>query len=63
MNEITAARFELEVPLAEKNVICEMSDDYTLPDYMPPIKRVISVDASVSPPESRVFALTCSMNQ
>lgn len=61
MNEIMAARFELEVPLAEKNVLCEMSDDYTLPDYMPPIKRVISVDASVSPPESYVSASGCEL--
>lgn len=61
MNEIMAARFELEVPLAEKNVLSEMSDDYTLPDYMPPIKRVISVDASVSPPESYVSPSGCEL--
>ena len=61
MNEITAARFELEVPLAEKNVLCEMSDDYTLPDYMPPIKRVISVDATVSAPESYVSPSGCEL--
>ncbi len=61
MNEIMAARFELEVPLAEKSVLCEMSDDYTLPDYMPPIKRVISAEAVVSPPESYVSQTGCEL--
>ncbi|MGM9642328.1 MAG: DUF3794 domain-containing protein [Eubacteriales bacterium] len=29
---------------------CELSDDYTLPDYMPAVGRVISCTASVAPP-------------
>ena len=61
MNEIMAARFELEVPLAEKSVLCEMSDDYTLPDYMPTIKRVISADAVVSPPETYISQTGCEL--
>lgn len=43
-------RFELESELLGRTVLCDLSDDFTLPDYMPEIGRVITVGASVAPP-------------
>ena len=44
----------IQVPINEKNVITEMSNDFTLPDYQPEIKRLLHVSASVLPPTKYV---------
>lgn len=44
----------IQVPINEKSVITEMSNDFTLPDYQPEIKRLLHVSASVLPPTKYV---------
>lgn len=41
---------ELELSAAEKNVTCELTSDFSLPDYQPEIKRLLRVTASMLPP-------------
>ena len=44
----------MQVPLGEKNVVTEISGDFTLPDYQPEIKRLLRVSASILPPSKYV---------
>ena len=38
-----------QVKLCDRVVLCELSNDYTLPDYVPEIRRVLKVSASIVP--------------
>ncbi len=50
MNENINGRFDYTARVLDRTEISDLSDDYTLPDYMPAIGRVISCSASVAPP-------------
>ena len=50
MHEKFNGRFDYSAQILDGNEICDLSDDYTLPDYMPAVGRVISCSASVAPP-------------
>ena len=41
---------ELELVAGDKNIVSEMSSDFSLPDYQPEIKRLLRVTASMLPP-------------
>ena len=38
------------MPLCNKTITAEMANDYTLPDYLPEIRRILRVTASILPP-------------
>ena len=44
----------MQIPIAEKTVMSELSGDFTLPDYQPEIKRLLRVTASALPPAKYV---------
>ena len=44
----------MQVPINEKSVTTELSNDFILPDYHPEIKRLLRVSASVLPPTKYV---------
>ncbi len=46
----------IQVPILNKTVMTELSTDLTLPDYQPPIKRLLRVRATASPPERYMSA-------
>ncbi len=50
MNENINGRFDYTARALDRAEISDLSDDYTLPDYMPAVGRVISCTASVAPP-------------
>ena len=50
MNENLNGRFDFTARIIDRAETCDLSDDYTLPDYMPAIGRVISCTATVAPP-------------
>lgn len=50
MNDNLKGNFDYTAHLLDRTEFCELSDDYTLPDYMPAIGRVISCSAAVAPP-------------
>ena len=50
MNENMNVTFDYSARILERTEICDLSDDYTLPDYMPAIGRVISCTATAAPP-------------
>lgn len=41
---------ELELVAGDKNIVSELSSDFSLPDYQPEIKRLLRVTASMLPP-------------
>ena len=41
---------ELELVAGDKNIVSELSNDFSLPDYQPEIKRLLRVTASMLPP-------------
>lgn len=50
MNDNMSGSFDFTARVPELCELCELSDDYTLPDYMPAIGRVIACTATVSLP-------------
>ncbi len=50
MNDNLSGRFDYTARVLDSTELCDLSDDYTLPDYMPAIGRVISCTASVALP-------------
>ena len=50
MNELRNEKSALQTVLLEKNTLCEQNEEFTLPDYMPPIGRVVSVEGIAAPP-------------
>ncbi len=51
------ARLMVRLPIAVKEVPVEVNHEFTLPDYLPEIKRILRVSLSVEPPECYVGAL------
>lgn len=50
MNEIKNGQFVSEAALADRTALCDLNDEFTLPDYMPPIGRVVAVEGIAAPP-------------
>ena len=46
----------IQVPILNKTVMTDLSADLTLPDYQPPIKRLLRVRATASPAERYMSA-------
>lgn len=46
----------LQAPICDRQEICELSSEFSLPDYQPEIKRLLRVRATVSPPDKYVGA-------
>lgn len=46
----------IRMPICDKTVITEISNDYTLPDYHPEIRRVLYVSSNILPPAKYVSA-------
>lgn len=46
----------IQVPILNKEVTTEIATDLTLPDYQPPVKRLLRVRAVVSPPDRYISA-------
>lgn len=44
----------LQIPVADKTVTTDLSGDFTLPDYLPDIKRLLRVQAQIQPPSEYV---------
>lgn len=51
MNDNLKGKFDYTARVLDRTEFCDLSDDYTLPDYMPAIGRVISCTATAAPPE------------
>lgn len=49
-NNASAMGGYIQLPICDKTVTTELSDDFTLPDYQPEIKRLLKVTAKVMPP-------------
>ncbi len=45
---------KLQLRVCDKTVLTELSEDFTLPDYQPEIRRLLSVTPSVSPPSNYI---------
>lgn len=45
----TQSTHRAQIKLCEKSTSCELSNDYVLPDYLPEIRRVLRVSASILP--------------
>ena len=43
-----------QIPISEKMITAELSEDFTLPDYQPEIKRLLRIGACVLPPSKYV---------
>ena len=56
MNDTKNGRSVLEAAMLDRTTVCELNDDFTLPDYMPQIGRVISVEGCAAPPSRYVGA-------
>ena len=46
----------MQAPLGERQIVTELSEDIELPDYQPEIKRLLRVEANVSPAEVYIGA-------
>ncbi len=46
----------LQMPLCDRQVMTELSGDFSLPDYQPEIKRLLRVQATVAPPDKYLGA-------
>ncbi len=46
----------MQAPLGERQIVTELSEDFDLPDYQPEIKRLLRVQARVSPADSYIGA-------
>ena len=57
-----AAPKRFQMPLCDKILTTEISNDYTLPDYQPEIRRVLRVDASILPPAKYVGGSQAEFN-
>lgn len=55
MDKLTHTKAALSTPQLNTSLSHDASDDFILPEYMPPIRRVVSVEAAVLP-ESRFLS-------
>lgn len=51
-----------QMPLCERTVTTELSNDYTLPDYQPEIRRILRVGTSVIPPAKYIGGSNAEFN-
>ena len=52
----TRKTVRMQAPLGERQMVTELSEDIELPDYQPEIKRLLRVQAKVSPADSYIGA-------
>ena len=52
----------LQMPLCDRVITAERSNDYTLPDYLPEIRRIIRTDASILPPAKYISGSNAEFN-
>lgn len=58
VNQSDKKTVRLQAPLGERVIITELSEDLELPDYQPEIKRLLRVQAKVSPADCYIGAGT-----
>ena len=46
----------VQAPICDRQIVTELTSDFTLPDYQPEIKRLLRVRATVSPPDKYIGA-------
>ena len=46
----------VQVPLCDRSVLTELSADFSLPDYLPEVKRLLRVHATALPPDKYIGA-------
>ena len=51
-----------QMPLCERTVTTELSNDYTLPDYQPEIRRILKVIPSILPPAKYIGGNNAEFN-
>ena len=56
----TPKRFQM--PLCDRTVTTELSNDYTLPDYQPEIRRILRVGTTVIPPAKYIGGSNAEFN-
>ncbi len=47
---------KIQSPVCDKQVVTELTSDFSLPDYQPEVKRLLRVQATVSPPAKYIGA-------
>ncbi len=52
----------LQMPLCDKTISVELSNDYTLPDYQPEIRRILKVLPSILPPAKYIGGNNVELN-
>ena len=52
----------VRMPICDRTINTEMSNDYTLPDYQPEIRRILHVNATVTHPTKYVSAAGAEFN-
>ena len=55
-----AKRFRM--PLCDRTIITEMANDYTLPDYLPEIRRILRVSPTILPPSRYIEGKEIELN-
>ena len=55
-----AKRFRM--PLCDRTISTEMSNDYTLPDYLPEIRRILRVSPTILPPSRYIEGKEIELN-
>ena len=55
-NSESPARLLLRLPICERSVTTELNHEFTLPDYLPEIRKMLRVNATILPPESYTSA-------
>ncbi len=62
INYDTLSAQKAQLKLCDKTVSAELSNDYTLPDYQPEIRRVLRVSATVLPTSKYVGTSRCELS-
>ncbi len=57
-----AAPKRFRMPLCDRIITAEVSNDYTLPDYQPEIRRILRVGASILPPAKYIEGNSVEFN-
>ncbi len=55
-NKTEAGGTRMQAVLADRQMSVELSPEFSLPDYQPPLKRLLRVSATVSPPDRYIGA-------
>ena len=46
----------IQSPMGDRQIVTELAEDFSLPDYQPEIKRLLRVKATVSPADKYIGA-------